>query len=85
MINIYTIKKAALGSLIVIPTTIAIGILIHLGITNEVCWWPFYNKSPILLIVGFYIVISLIGYIFITYWLRLILRVGNWAVSGLKK
>ena len=85
MINIYAIKKAALGSLIVIPTTIAISILIYLGITTEVLWWPFYNKSPILLNVAFYAVISFLGYFLITYWLRLIVIVGNWAGSGLKK
>lgn len=88
MKNICFIKKAALGGLVVVPITAAIGYLIYLSIVVDVELWPFYNASPLGVYLLFYAILGILALmsIFLIYeWMLLTMMIGNWIKSKLDK
>jgi hypothetical protein len=88
MKNICFIKKAALGSLVVVPITATIGYLIYLSVAMNVELWPFYNAAPLGAYLLFYTILSILALIstFLIYeWMLLTMMIGNWIKSKLDK
>ena len=93
MKNICKIKKAAIGSLFVIPATVAAGYLAYVTlyfiITTEVSWWPVYNLAPVIIYLLLYAIATLFLGCFLAliimltgYWLLLIMEIGESAKAS---